>query len=112
MSILSFRLDLSDHYCFFLGCVVVLTGATDYISDGNTVVVLENGHPLLGQITGSGCILGSIIASYCAAAAQLESSDNGGIFRGDMFTSAIAGYVFLFLLSSLLMNSEFSVYLY
>ncbi|KAF9050175.1 thiamine biosynthetic bifunctional enzyme Thi4 [Panaeolus papilionaceus] len=80
-------------------CVVVLTGATDYISDGVNVVSLSNGRDVLGQITGSGCILGSCIASYCATAAHLSNKDpqyhNGTIFRGDMFTAAIAGVLVL-----------------
>ncbi|KIY65783.1 thiamine biosynthetic bifunctional enzyme Thi4 [Cylindrobasidium torrendii FP15055 ss-10] len=49
-------------------CVIVLTGETDYISDGEVVVALANGDPLLGMITGSGCITGSCIAAYCGAA--------------------------------------------
>ncbi|PPQ63739.1 hypothetical protein CVT24_004248 [Panaeolus cyanescens] len=80
-------------------CVIVLTGATDYISDGVNVVSLANGRDVLGQITGSGCILGSCIASYCATAASLSRKDpqqhNGTVFRGDMFTAAIAGVLVL-----------------
>lgn len=76
----------------------MLTGAVDYISDGVHVVSLHNGNEILGQITGAGCIVGSCIASYCATAALLaEDEHEGKIFRGDMFTAAIAGYaVFLF----------------
>lgn len=29
-----------------------MTGATDYLSDGERVIAVENGHPYLGQITG------------------------------------------------------------
>ncbi|PPQ78127.1 hypothetical protein CVT25_015652 [Psilocybe cyanescens] len=77
-------------------CVVVLTGPIDYISDGISTVSLDNGHELLERITGSGCILGSIVASYCAASSQADNiTDNGGIFRGDMFTAAIAGVLVL-----------------
>ena len=69
---------------------MVLTGPTDYISDGVSVIALENGSELLGRITGSGCILGSCIASFCATASQV-APDNGHLFRGDIFTAAIAG---------------------
>jgi thiamine-phosphate diphosphorylase/hydroxyethylthiazole kinase len=31
---------------------VLLTGATDYLSDGERVIAVENGHPYLGQVTG------------------------------------------------------------
>jgi thiamine-phosphate diphosphorylase/hydroxyethylthiazole kinase len=32
--------------------VVLLTGAVDYLSDGERVIAVENGHPYLGQVTG------------------------------------------------------------
>ncbi|KJA27567.1 hypothetical protein HYPSUDRAFT_62643 [Hypholoma sublateritium FD-334 SS-4] len=80
-------------------CVVVLTGPVDYISDGQRVAVLRNGPDVLAKITGSGCMLGSIIASYCATAAQLAAQDptseNGQLFKGDMFVAAITGVLVL-----------------
>jgi thiamine-phosphate diphosphorylase / hydroxyethylthiazole kinase len=45
-------------------CIILMTGPTDYLSDGTRTVTISNGHPLLGKITGSGCALGSVIASY------------------------------------------------
>lgn len=74
---------------------MVLTGATDYISDGLSVVSLKNGDAMLGQITGSGCVLGSCIAAFCATAAHLasdeEKNSDGKLAKGDMFLGAIAG---------------------
>lgn len=29
-----------------------MTGAIDYLSDGERVIAVENGHPYLGQVTG------------------------------------------------------------
>lgn len=31
---------------------MLLTGATDYLSDGERVIAVENGHSYLGQVTG------------------------------------------------------------
>lgn len=81
-------------------CIIVMTGPIDYVSDGTSVVMLKNGHEILGKFTGSGCILGSCIASYCAAAAAapLSSDDGDGelvLVRGDMFIGAIAGILVL-----------------
>jgi thiamine-phosphate diphosphorylase/hydroxyethylthiazole kinase len=45
---------------------VLLTGPVDYLSDGTCTLAIYNGHPLLGKITGSGCALGSTVASYLA----------------------------------------------
>ena len=43
-----------------------MTGPIDYLSDGTCTLAISNGHPLLGKITGSGCALGSTVASYLA----------------------------------------------
>lgn len=48
-------------------CVIGLTGATDYISDGERVFAIENGDALLPLITGSGCMVSSVVACYAAA---------------------------------------------
>ena len=47
-------------------CIVLMTGSTDYLSDGTTTYAISNGCNYLGIITGSGCALGSVIASYMA----------------------------------------------
>jgi len=46
--------------------VVLMTGVTDLVSDGTRTVAISNGHELLGEITGSGCTLGTTIASVLA----------------------------------------------
>lgn len=78
-------------------CVIALTGKTDWVSDGTTVVKLDNGHELLGDITGSGCMVGTCIATFCAAAltqANTESSP-GMLVRGDMLLAAVGGILAL-----------------
>jgi hydroxyethylthiazole kinase len=51
-----------------LGCVVVVSGAVDAVSDGNKIILVENGHPMLGNLTGTGCMCSSLIGSFCGAA--------------------------------------------
>ncbi|OSX66223.1 hypothetical protein POSPLADRAFT_1132039 [Postia placenta MAD-698-R-SB12] len=80
-------------------CIVVLSGKTDYVSDGTTVVSLNNGHPLLGDITGSGCMLGTCIAIFCAAASMEATPEDGKLVSGDMFIAAIGGVLALTLAS-------------
>lgn len=48
------------------GTTVVMTGKTDYVTDGKRNAIVENGTPMLGKITGSGCMLGSVISSFLA----------------------------------------------
>ncbi|WFD33663.1 hypothetical protein MCUN1_000476 [Malassezia cuniculi] len=51
------------------GAIVVLTGATDYVSNGEQVYSTSSGSPLLGRITASGCALGVVLAAALASAA-------------------------------------------
>lgn len=47
--------------------VIVITGAIDIIADLEQAFIIRNGHPMMGRITGSGCMLTSILGAYCAA---------------------------------------------
>lgn len=46
--------------------VILMTGSTDVVSDGVRTFTISNGHEYLGAITGSGCALGTTIASVMA----------------------------------------------
>jgi hydroxyethylthiazole kinase len=48
------------------GNTVVVSGATDVVTDGRRAAYVENGHPLMGTITGTGCMLASVVASFVA----------------------------------------------
>ncbi len=47
--------------------VLVITGETDAVFDGKNVALVSNGVPLLGKITGSGCMLTGVVAAFLAA---------------------------------------------
>lgn len=49
-----------------LDCVVILSGPTDIITDGTRVVKVLNGTPLFQVHVGSGDMLSSIVAAFCA----------------------------------------------
>lgn len=53
-----------------LGCVVAITGAVDAISDGARGFRIENGHAMLSNLTGTGCMCTSLIGSFCGASAK------------------------------------------
>lgn len=59
--------------------VVVMTGTTDFVSDGIRTFAVTNGHELLGKITGSGCVLGTIISLALA------------VSRSDTLVAVLAG---------------------
>jgi hydroxyethylthiazole kinase len=49
------------------GAVICVTGPTDYVSDGEKVYAIENGHPMMANVTGTGCSSTTAVAVYCAA---------------------------------------------
>lgn len=55
------------------GNVVVMTGRTDFVSDGRVTVAIDNGHEYLGAVTGTGCVLGTTISATLAAAGRRDA---------------------------------------
>ena len=54
-----------------LGCVIAITGAVDVVSDGEKTVFIQNGHPKLSELTGTGCMCSSLIGSFCGTAPHI-----------------------------------------
>jgi hydroxyethylthiazole kinase len=48
------------------GCVVAVTGATDYVSDGASCVGVHAGHALMPLSTALGCSLSAVTAAFTA----------------------------------------------
>ncbi len=53
-----------------LGLVASVTGPTDHVSDGERVLAVSNGHPLLASITGTGCMSTAMTGCFLAVAAD------------------------------------------
>jgi hydroxyethylthiazole kinase len=49
-----------------LGLVASVTGPVDHVSDGETVIRVANGHPLLASITGTGCMSSAMTGCFLA----------------------------------------------
>lgn len=45
---------------------VAVSGAVDHVTDGRRVVRIANGHPLMTRVTGVGCALGALMATFAA----------------------------------------------
>jgi hydroxyethylthiazole kinase len=54
-----------------LATVVVITGKEDVITDGENGYVIQNGHPILTRVTGTGCLLTSVIGTFTAVEKNL-----------------------------------------
>jgi hydroxyethylthiazole kinase len=51
-----------------LGLVASVTGPVDHVSDGERVVAIANGHPLLASVTGTGCMSSAVTGCFLAVA--------------------------------------------
>lgn len=49
------------------GAIVAITGAIDIVADGTRAFAIRNGHPIMGKITGAGCMLTCVVAAYAVA---------------------------------------------
>lgn len=49
-----------------LGTCVAITGATDLVTDGRHTIGVENGHSMMGRITGTGCAASALGAAFLA----------------------------------------------
>ncbi len=52
------------------GAIVAITGAIDIVADADRAVAIRNGSPIMGKITGAGCMLSCIVAAYAVANKQ------------------------------------------
>jgi hydroxyethylthiazole kinase len=58
--------DLARQAARQLGVVASVTGPVDHVSDGETVIAIANGHPMLAAITGTGCISSALTGCFLA----------------------------------------------
>ncbi|HET7044738.1 MAG TPA: hydroxyethylthiazole kinase [Gaiellaceae bacterium] len=74
-----------------LGLVASVTGPVDHASDGERVVAVANGHPLLGAVTGTGCISSALTGCFLAAGQPLEAATAALVALGVAGEDAAAG---------------------
>jgi hydroxyethylthiazole kinase len=53
-----------------LGLVASVTGPVDHVSDGERVVAVANGHPLLAAVSGTGCMSTALTGCFLAVAPE------------------------------------------
>jgi hydroxyethylthiazole kinase len=59
--------ELAKEAARTFGSVAAVTGATDYVSDGERVIAVANGHELMGTVSGTGCMATAVTGSFLAA---------------------------------------------
>lgn len=74
----------------------MLIDETDCLSDGKIVLRSTNGPSLLRNITGSGCMVGYFVATFCAAASisatQGEAGPVARLVDGNILITAFGGH--------------------
>lgn len=54
--------------------VLLVSGPTDYVTDGKTDYLCNNGNEMLSSITGTGCMLNALTAVFLTALAPVEAA--------------------------------------
>lgn len=47
-------------------CVVCISGTTDYIINGENMIRIKNGHPMMPKVTGLGCTASALCGAFAA----------------------------------------------
>jgi len=68
------------------GSVISISGKTDYVIQGNQVDQIQNGHHLMGKVTGTGCMASALTAAFASV-----NNDYRAAAVGAMAVMGIAG---------------------
>jgi hydroxyethylthiazole kinase len=55
---------IARNYAKRAGMTIVVSGATDIVTNGRRILLVENGHPMMGGISGTGCMAASVIGAF------------------------------------------------
>jgi len=53
-----------------VGSVVVVTGPLDVVSDGERSMTISNGHSMMGQVVGTGCMSASMLGAFASVSSD------------------------------------------
>lgn len=57
-----------------MGCVVAITGETDFVTDGTRHVTIHGGAAIMPKVTALGCSLTALVGAYAAVAPALDAT--------------------------------------
>ncbi len=95
---------IAKEFALAHSCVVAVTGKEDVITDGVRSYCIRNGHPIMGEVVGTGCMVASLIGACvgvesdyllaavsalvyfeCAAEKAASCAHGPGTFREKLF---------------------------
>ena len=50
-----------------LDSIIAISGPIDVVANADTAYLIRNGHPLMSRVTGTGCMLSSVLGVFAAA---------------------------------------------
>jgi hydroxyethylthiazole kinase len=71
--------ELAGQFARRYKCVVVVTGPEDIVTDGSRGYLVKNGHPMMGDIVGTGCMAASVIGTFAAVEKDLVAASAAGL---------------------------------
>jgi hydroxyethylthiazole kinase len=60
-------------------CTVVMTGEVDIIADKDRIYLVKNGHLMMSNIVGTGCMAASVIGAFAAVEPDLSYAATAGL---------------------------------
>jgi hydroxyethylthiazole kinase len=71
--------EISQDLAARRGCTVVITGKEDIVADARRVLLIRNGHPMMANIVGTGCMAASVIGTFSAVEMDMVSASAAGL---------------------------------
>lgn len=62
------------------GAIVVVSGETDYITDGDAVETVKNGNTMMARVTGMGCTASAMVGAFTAVNPNLLEAATHAMF--------------------------------
>ena len=89
------------------GSIVAITGVIDIVADANHAFAIRNGSPIMGKMTGAGCMLSCIVAAYAVANPENMLAGVAAAIAGE----GLAGQIAAARMTSVDGNGSFRTYL-
>lgn len=67
-------ISITTEYASRSDVTIVMSGQTDIVSDGSRTLLVENGHSLMGAISGTGCMAASVTGVFAASGKDFVTS--------------------------------------
>lgn len=73
------RVEIVSSLALETGWVIAVTGSTDIVTDGTRTIGINNGHPIMGRVTGTGCAATTAVTCYAAAVEDCFEAATGAL---------------------------------